>query len=493
MNKHILRKPMRVRTLSQLTVIATAWLGVMLIGAAPAEAAFPKLALEPVSVGELVAPVGIENAGDGSGRLFTIDQRGLVNIIDSADNLLATPFLDIESLLVPQRAGFDERGLLGMAFHPDYGMANTFGEDKFYVYYSAPDPGAPGTAADAIDHMAVIAEFSAAPGSNVADPNSQRILLTVQEPQFNHDGGDVAFGPDGMLYIALGDGGSSNDNDAGHTGGDPNQPNGVLGNAQDRTNLLGSILRIDVEGNNGPGGQYGIPADNPFVGDGGGVREEIFAYGLRNPWRFSFDDGPGGTGELFVADVGQSSVEEVSIVGSGDNMGWRVKEGSFDFDPNTPLNDPNVMLVDPIAEYSRAGNALGLPAIGRTVVGGHVYRGSASPELDGKYIFGDWSDNFVPGNGTLLGLEDVGGGNWDLSVLAVLGGNPIGEYLIAFGEDENGELYALTRQQLAAVVDSTTGHPTAAVYRLVVVPTPAAGGAGLGLVAVLAARRRRRC
>lgn len=480
-------------------LMTVAIMGRLAVGEASAD--FPLLGLEPVSVGQIMAPVGMTNAGDGSNRLFVVDQRGSVHVIQD-DSVLSTPFLDIESKLVPERAGFDERGLLGLAFHPDFASAGASGEGKFYVYYSAPSPNGPGTDADPVDHMSVVAEYSVTgSGSNVADPDSERILMTFDQPQFNHDGGQLAFGPDGYLYIGSGDGGSSNDNNAGHTGGDEMQPNGVRGNAQDRTNLLGNILRVDVLGSDGPGGEYGIPASNPFVGEGGGVREEILAFGLRNPWRFSFDDGPGGTGQLFIADVGQGDIEEINAIdpaavvpGQGVNLGWRVREGSFDFDPTTPF-DNITPLTDPIAEYAHPGDDIpGLLQIGRSVTGGFVYRGSEFPELVGKYIFADWSTAFGVGNGTLLGLEELAPGQWDLSILGVEDGNPIGLYINAFGEDENGELYVVARSNLApSGFDPDTGLPGGQILRIVVIPEPASATVCFSLFVGLWLSSKRRC
>lgn len=437
-----------------------------------ANATFPTIKLEPISENEIVAPVGIANSGDGSNRLFVTDQRGTIHVIQNG-SVLPTPFLDIESILVPERPGFDERGLLGLSFHPNYGQAGSTGEDKFYVYYSAPSPNAPGTATDPVDHQSIVAEYSVTGlGSNVADPNSERVLLTFDEPQFNHNAGSLNFGPDGMLHVTTGDGGGGGDDDPGHTGGGAGSPQGGLGNAQDRTKLLGKVLRIDVDGTNSSNGQYGIPGDNPFVGVGGGVREEIFAYGLRNPWRATFDDGPGGTGRFIVADVGQGDVEEINIVESEGNYGWRIKEGTFDFDA-TVSPDPNVPLIDPVAQYTRPGKANGLLEVGISVTGGVVYRGSNFPQLQGKYLFGDWSTGFSTPDGTLLGLEETSPGAFDLSVLDVFGGNPIGEFIQAFGLDDSGEAYVATKGTLApSALDPITGLPTGTIYRITVVPEP---------------------
>ena len=461
---------MRLPSFSQ--PFATLCLAISLLYFLPDSVAdFPDLELQTVSEDSLVAPVEIAHAGDGSGRLFIADQRGKIQIIDTdTDTLQATPFLDISAKLVPQRAGFDERGLLGMAFHPDYSTPSAAGEGKFYLYYSAPSPNAPGTANAPVDHQSVIAEYSVSAGdSNVANILSERILLTFDQPQFNHDGGDLAFGPDGFLYISSGDGGSSADNNAGHTGGNSSKPSGVLGNAQDLTNLLGKILRIDPLGNNGPGGEFGIPPDNPFVGLGGGVREEIFAYGLRNPWRMSFDDGPNGTGRLFAADVGQGRVEEVNIITSGGNYGWRNKEGSFDFDATAPGTGP---FIDPIVQYAHPGTTIGVPAlpqIGLSVTGGEVYRGAAIPELHGKYVFADWSSSFGNPNGTLLGAEETSPGVFTLTQLNLTGGNPIPRYITAIGSGENGDLYVATRTVLPPETESGSGDATGVIFRITAV------------------------
>lgn len=420
------------------------------------------LELEPVVTDALISPVDITNAADGSDRLFIAEQRGTIRIIDSSGSLLGTPFLDIESKLVIENPFYDERGLLGLAFHPDFGTASADGEGKFYVYYSAPSPNAPGTASNPVDHTTVLAEYCVSGADpNVADPASERILLTLDQPQFNHNGGGLGFGPDGYLYVSIGDGGGQNDNEAGHTGGDSTQPAGALGNAQDLTNLFGSLLRIDVLGTNGPGGEYGIPSDNPFF-DSAPARGEIYAYGLRNSWRFSFDDGPGGTNRLFGADVGQDDVEEVNLITSGGNYGWRRKEGSFVVDP--VLDTGSATLIDPIAEYAHPDTLVGLPRIGRSITGGFVYRGDAIPALDGFYIFGDWSSDFVSPSGTIMALEETSPDEFELFILDIVGGNPVGKFLPTFGEDEAGEIYVATKTTLAVGTDSA---PTGSIYKII--------------------------
>ncbi|MCA9171125.1 MAG: PQQ-dependent sugar dehydrogenase [Planctomycetales bacterium] len=452
--------------LSIVVTLAT-WIG---FGSQTVDAAFPTIRLEPVVQRQVVSPVDIANAGDGSNRLFVANQRGRIDVIQSG-SLLATPLLDLSANLIPERQGYDERGLLGITFHPDFGVPSSPGEGKFYVYYSAPSLSA-GTANNPIDHQSVLAEYRVdSTNPNVADPLSERILMRIDEPQFNHNGGFVAFGPDGYLYLATGDGGSANDNNAGHTGGNSSQPSGVLGNAQDLSSLLGKIHRIDVDGTNGPGGQYGIPADNPFV-DVAGARGEIYAYGFRNPWRSSFDTDANGTTRLIVADVGQGAIEEVNLVDKGGNYGWRIREGSFEFD-NTVSPTPPATLIGPIAEYAHPGANVGLEEIGLSITGGYVYRGSEFPELEGKYIFADWSTDFRSPNGTLLGLDEDAAGNFQLTKLEVEGGNPIGEYILAFGRDEQGELYVATKTALAASgLDPSTNTPTGSIYRIAVVPEP---------------------
>jgi glucose/arabinose dehydrogenase len=393
---------------------------------------------QPVRVGlelfadGLTSPLALVPSPDETGRLFVIDQVGTIQIIDSEGVMMAEPFLDISDQLVQQEGSYDERGLLGLAFHPDFAQ-----NGRFFVYYSAPlRDSAP---AD-WDHTSHISELTVSdPSANQADPSSERILLQVDQPQSNHDAGQIAFGPDGYLYIPLGDGGAANDVALGHS---------EMGNGQDTTNILGSILRIDVDS----GEPYGIPADNPFVGDDN-IPDEIFAYGFRNPYRIAFDRG--GDGSLFVSDAGQDRWEEVDIVTSGGNYGWHIKEGTHCFDPDNPGTSPaecaatganGQPLIDPIIEYQNA-NAEG--GLGLVVVGGFVYRGQALPELAGRYIFGDWSTSFEQPDGTLLIADSSAATAEGLRPIQTLeittnDNGKLNAYLLSFGQDRAGEIYALT-------------------------------------------------
>jgi glucose/arabinose dehydrogenase len=357
--------------------------------AAPAPPAAPPapsgplvLTLTPVLSG-LNSPVDLQNAADGTGRLFVVEQQGQIRIV-SNNSLVPTPFLDITSLV--DFGG--EKGLLGLAFHPAYTQNR-----RFFVNYDRVASG---------QMQTVIAEFQTlASNPNQADPNSQRILFTVNQPFPNHKGGQLAFGPDGFLYIGLGDGGSA---------GDP------LGNAQNRRVLLGKMLRIDVD-HTSPGLQYAIPSDNPFLN--GVDRGEVWAYGLRNPWRFSFDVS---SGRLFAADVGQDKFEEIDILQKGGNFGWNIMEGLHCFKPSSGCNMTGLIL--PITEYDHSQ--------GDAVIGGYVYRGAAIPRLSGTYLFSDFE------SGTIWGLTENSSGQWTRSQLIAGGRN-----ISSFGRDEAGELYVL--------------------------------------------------
>lgn len=340
------------------------------------------LALNPVVSG-LNAPVDLQPANDGTGRLFVVEQAGTIRVVSNA-SLLPTPFLDIHS-----KVDFGgEKGLLGLAFHPNYQQSR-----RFYLNYDRVVSG---------QMQTVISEFQASTTDpNQADPASERILFTVDQPFPNHKGGQLAFGPDGFLYIGLGDGGSA---------GDP------LGNGQSLQTLLGKMLRIDVD-HSSPGLPYAIPSDNPFLN--GTDRGEIWAYGLRNPWRFSLDPG---SGRLFVGDVGQDKSEEIDILQRGGNFGWNIMEGLHCFNPASGCNMNGLIL--PITEYDHSQ--------GDAVIGGYVYRGTAIPQMVGTYLFSDFE------TGTIWGLVENPPGTWTRSQLLATGKN-----ISSFGRDEAGELYVL--------------------------------------------------
>jgi glucose/arabinose dehydrogenase len=343
--------------------------GVNLVGA---EQPLSTIALEPLVSDGLRHPVYVTHAGDGSGRLFVVEQPGLIRIVKQG-RLLDTPFLDITERV---RYG-GEQGLLGLAFHPGYRQ-----NGRFMVNYVRRSDGS-----------TVIAEFQVS-----SDPDRsqavEKLLLTVPQPYPNHKGGMVEFGPDGFLYIALGDGGS---------GGDPGN------RGQDTDELLGKLLRIDVD----RGAPYATPKDNPFAGGGG--RPEVFAYGLRNPWRFSFDRQ---TGELWAADVGQHAWEEIDIVKRGGNYGWRIMEGTHCFLPREGCARDG--LIPPVAEYGHDKGRC-------SVTGGYVYRGSRLPALHGVYLYGDFCSG---------------------EIFALSKGDPhtllsTGLRIASFGQDQDGELYVV--------------------------------------------------
>lgn len=356
------------------------------------------------------SPVFLTHAGDGSNRLFVVDQIGLISIIDDGV-VLDDPFLNLSEKLVSLMPGFDERGLLGLAFHPDYEN-----NGRFFVYYSAPAEN------EMYNHTSIIAEYHVSlENQNRADPDSERIILTVDQPEFNHDAGQLEFGPNGYLFIGLGDGGGAGDQ------------HGIIGNGQNISTLLGSILRIDVDSEQ----PYAIPNDNPFVGSMG--RDEIYAYGFRNPWRFSYDDE---SDQFFVADVGQNKYEELNIMEKGENYGWRIMEGFHEFDPDLAemLGIDISTLAEPIHEYSHG--------MGLSIVGGYVYHGETYPKLQNKYVFGEWSDGFS-GRARLFYLEKTGDNDWTRFDFRLPENKEfIEKYILAFGEDEQGELYVLTTETL---------------------------------------------
>lgn len=458
-------------------------------------AAFPTLHLRPVCDDRLHAPTQISHAGDGSGRLFFCDQPGQIYIFQHG-MLRPEPFLDLSAEIVPLTTGYSERGLLGLVFHPGFADPMSAGYRRFYVNYTAPaihptqNPVGNGGGTDCVT---VIAEFQVSQSDpNQADVSSKRIILTYGQPQSNHNGGQLAFGPDGLLYIGSGDGGGSHDNQLGHTEGtnsrpaSPNQRHtGSLGNGQDRRTLLGKILRIDPLGSNGPGGTYGIPADNPFIGQtqdfpgtalDGPMRSEIFAYGLRNPWKFSFDASFGGSARLICADVGQGDVEELDFITAGGNYGWRMREGSVDFDLPTvyqpePAGTGVPIVIAPFAEYAHPNATLpgtdSMVKLGTSITGGHVYRGSAIPGLQGKYLCADYAANGIGGGGgVLIGVEETSPGILSSpSLVPLLMPLPDQTRIYAFGLDEAGEMYVAAKTT-SGVLSLDGGKPAGIIYRI---------------------------
>jgi glucose/arabinose dehydrogenase len=389
LNDAVMRRIMRSdRTRS---AVAAASLGSLLIAAACADGtglAFEDpipVTLEPVVQG-LNAPLFLTAPPGDTERLFVVEQGGRIRIVRNG-TVESQAFLDVSDRI----STGGERGLLGLAFHPEY-AANGFS----YVNYT-----------DTLGHTQVV-RYTVSADPDVADEASAFPILTVQQPYENHNGGMIAFGSlDGMLYVGMGDGGS---------GGDP------LGHAQNRMTLLGDMLRLDVDG----GSPYAIPADNPFAGVLS-IANEIWASGLRNPWRFSFD---ALTGDLYIGDVGQSAWEEISFQPAtstgGENYGWAVMEGTHCYPPSTGCSTAG--LTPPVFEYDHGD--------GCAVTGGYVYRGSASPALQGRYFFADacasWLRSFVIVNGEAGGLQDHTASAGPLSSI------------VSFGEGGNGELYIVS-------------------------------------------------
>jgi glucose/arabinose dehydrogenase len=326
-------------------------------------------------------PVDLQEPHDGTDRLFVVEQEGIISVFPRASAVTKKTFLNISARV---KDTGNEEGLLGLAFHPQYST-----NGYFYVNYTASSP-----------NRTVVSRFTVSSDPDAADDASEVIIMTISQPYSNHNGGQIVFGPDGYLYIAIGDGGS---------GGDPHN------HGQDLTGLLGSIARIDVNTSSGAL-NYSIPEDNPFKGNTSGYREEIFAYGLRNPWRMSFD---AETGSLWTADVGQNSYEEIDIIVKGGNYGWKIMEGKHCFQ-STTCSQTNLQL--PIWEYPRAE--------GVSVTGGYVYRGELLPSLAGKYIYADFGSQRI----WALDFSDQA--------------NPINRQLVtatfaiaSFGVDTEDELY----------------------------------------------------
>jgi glucose/arabinose dehydrogenase len=352
------------------------------VRSAPAAPGSVRLRLVRTLTG-LQSPLFLTNAGDGSGHVFVVEQRGAVRIVAANGHLVRAPFLDIADR-VSQDGG--ERGLLGLAFHPNY-----LHNGRFFVDYTDRNGDT------------VVSEFRRRDSSH-ANPGSERVIMHIKQPYANHNGGMLAFAPDGMLYVGMGDGGS---------GGDPQ------GNGQNRDVLLGKLLRVDVDGKK----PYAIPSDSPFAGTAG-TRPEIWAYGLRNPWRFSFDRT---TGALFIGDVGQGNWEEIDVAAAGkggQDYGWNVMEGRHCFAPSSGCSRAGLTL--PVAEYGHDQ--------GCAVTGGYVYRGSTYPALAGIYLFGDYC------TGRIWGLAAASAVRGSASAAVLLDS---GLRISSFGEDQKGELYVV--------------------------------------------------
>ena len=398
--------------------------GTAMLFAAGAATAQVKVKLEEFVTG-VNAPLAMAQP-PGDSRIFVTEQFGRIRIIEDGQ-LLPEPFLDIRNKIPKLFSDFDERGLLGLAFHPNYAE-----NGKFYVAYSA-HLDFQGDLAKQFwwDHTNVVAEYTVSKDDpNTADPMSERIISRIDWPQFNHNGHWIGFGKDGMLYISTGDGGYANDWGIGH--------NVTEGNGQDMTTPLGKILRVDVNGD----APYGIPSDNPNPA-GGEALPEIWASGLRNPWRCSFDME---TDELFCADVQQNSYEEVNIIAKGDNLGWRKMEATHCFEYTEPDNHPESCdesgLKMPILEYENC-TARPQDCKGISITGGYVYRGSHEP-WQGKYIFGDWSKQFGTHDGQIFVGSEGENGEWTMETAEVTNMDGPLPYILAFAQDAEGEVYALT-------------------------------------------------
>jgi glucose/arabinose dehydrogenase len=391
--------------------------------------AAPKVSLNLVAEG-LTSPMSLAALPEGG--LLIVDQVGYIRRWKAAGGLEEAPVLTLTNRLSAINHGaFDERGVLCLALHPQFARNR-----RVFVTYTAPRRS---SAPADWDCTLRLSEFRLPAGEPLRiDPASERVVLEIDKPYSNHNGGRLAFGPDGFLYVSVGDGGNGNDQ-----GRRPE-----TGNGQDTSVLLGKVLRLNLDG----GVPYEVPADNPFVVGGKG-RPEIFAYGLRNVWGLSFDRG--GTHELFAADVGQNLYEEVNILVKGGNYGWSLREGFHGFSaksPNTPpepgakTGPSGEPLADPIFEYRHTGPKKDPEALGISITGGYVYRGRALPDLVGHYVFADWSRNWALPQGQLIVARRpaTGTGRWALEVMEVAKPEKWGAYVTGFGEDLDGELYVLT-------------------------------------------------
>ena len=388
------------------TVVARAQDGETTLPSVQLKRAFGKL--------EFHRPVQVTHAGDI--RLFVVEQNGRIRVFEnSPDHGTPDVFLDIR---VKVRRKHNEEGLLSLAFHPHYAT-----NGYFFVYYSASDP-----------RRGIVSRFKvSADDPNRAERDSEKVILEVDQPYGNHNGATVLFGPDGYLYISLGDGGSAFD---------------PQDNGQNLSTLLGTILRIDVDREQ-DGHAYAIPPDNPFV-DRPGARGEIWAYGLRNVWRMSFDRE---TGDLWAGDVGQNKWEEIDLITRGGNYGWRIREAAHPFKAGTPP-DP---MIDPVVEYpQRRGRGRSRELVGMSITGGFVYRGRSQPKLTGVYLYGDYV------TGRIWAMRYEGG---RVTEHRQVFDGPPRVYISSFGEDADGELYVCSFDQA-----NGRGGGTGRIYTVVSVP-----------------------
>jgi glucose/arabinose dehydrogenase len=460
----------------RLSALGLAGCAVTVLAVGPASAATGLADPIPAPIPDSQAAVGLQVVADGmtspvegkpapgdKRRLYVIDQTGKIMAVDTRGRKPATLVADLSGLVVSTLAKvipglpYDERGLLGIAFPADFKkshLAYTFETEDV----SAPADFTTLPAGTAANSQSVVREWTVLDSRGSLphfDMTTGRELLRIDKPQFNHNGGDLAFGPDGDLYISVGDGGAADDQGPGHVAG---------GNGQSLAegNVLGKILRIDPRGHNSANGQYGVPADNPFVNNAGA--DEIWAYGFRNPYRFSFDSR---TGMLTAGDVGQNDIEEVDAVTRGGNYGWPIKEGTFLFDnggagngfvtadsPGSPAD-----LIDPVAEYDHTapggvrcgGGSPPSACQGIAIVGGYTYRGDDLEGLRGAYIAGDYSQAFAAPLGRLWVVQ---GGV--LQSLRISGSSSLGIAVFGFAQDGHGELYVLGNK--TGLVAGTTGQ-----------------------------------
>lgn len=420
----------------------------------PPDAPFTDLTLTPVASG-FTAPLYLVCPPDDD-RRFVVDQIGTITILEADGTPQAKPFFDLRDRMATLNEGYDERGLLGLAFHPDYAQ-----NGRFFVYYSAPLRR---EAPQDWNHTSHVSEFRVDTNDpDRADPQSEQVLMKIDQPQMNHNGGRLLFGPDGYLLIGLGDGGNAGDLGPGHP---------PLGNGQDVTTILGSILRIDVAEH-----PYAIPDTNPFAGQtlegasmsenaeyaGNKPRPEIWAWGIRNAWGMTLDRQ---TGDLYVADVGQYLWEEANLINRPGNFGWNRKEGTHGFDPQDmrqvlpkgPATGAGGQpFIDPVIEYPHPREHV--EGVGKCIVGGHIYRGQNIEPLQGQYVFGDWSGKRGTPGGRLIVANppsdladqptrqkttdpkptEQNDGQWPLAVAV-----EHQQVILGFGEDSTGELYVLS-------------------------------------------------